>query len=85
MAEKNIQNIYDELKKEFPNIKILGVTDEEKAITKQVHAIMWLGALKQKPGNHKEADKFVRTIIISNSMMVDLGIIDERAELVRKH
>lgn len=85
MAENHIQTIYDELKKEFANIKILGVTEEEKKITKKVHAIMWLSALKQKQKDHKEADEFIRTIIISNSMMVDLGIIDEHAELVRKH
>lgn len=85
MAEKRVENIYKDLKTEFPNIKILGVTKEEKAIAKKVHAAMWLGALEQKSGKYKEADEFIRIIIIGNSVMVDLGIIDEHAELVRKH
>ena len=34
MAETRIQNIYKDLKKEFPYITILGVTKEEKEITK---------------------------------------------------
>jgi hypothetical protein len=85
MAETRIQNIYKDLKKEFPYITILGVTKEEKEITKKVHAAMWLVAFEQKPGKYKEADEFIRTIIICNSVMVDLGIINERAEIVTKH
>ena len=73
MAEKHIQIIHDELQKEFPNISMIGLTQEEKEITKKVHAIMWLGAIKQKPGKYKEADDFIRNIIICNAVMIDKG------------
>lgn len=85
MAEKRVQKIYTDLKSEFPNIKFLGVSDEEKKIRIVVHSRMWLEALKQKPGKYNEADNFVRSIIIINSIMINKGIIDEHAELVKKH
>ena len=85
MAEKHVQNIRDNLGKEFPNISMIGVTQEEKEITQKVHAIMWLAALEQKPGKYKEADDFIRNIIICNAVMIDMGIINKHAELVTKH
>ena len=83
IAEKRIKKIYKDLQTEFPHIKLLGVTPEEKKIALQVHSLMWLAALEQKPGNFEEADHFVRSIIIGNSIMVDMGIIDEHAEVIR--
>lgn len=85
MAEKRIQNIYESLRQEFPNISMIGETKEEKEITNKVHSAMWLGALEQKPGKYKEADEFIRNIIICNAVMIDMGIIDKHAELVIKH
>jgi len=45
----------------------------------------WIEALKQTSGNYNEADNSVRSIIICNSIMIDMGIIDEHADLVQKH
>ena len=44
--------------------------------------MMWMGALKQKPKAYKEADEFIKTIIIGNAVMIDLGLIDKHAELI---
>ena len=85
MAENRIQQICNDLGKEIPNLKLVGVTDEEIKIRVKVHSLMWLAALEQKPGNFEEADNFIRSIIIGNSIMVDMGIIDEHAELIKKH
>ncbi len=83
MTEKRIKKIYQDVQAEFLHIKLLGVTPEEKKIALQVHSLMWLAALEQKPGNFEEADNFIRSIIIGNSIMVDMGIIDEGAEIIR--
>jgi FtsZ-interacting cell division protein YlmF len=41
-----------------------------------------MGALKKKPKAYKEADEFIKTIIIGNAVMIDLGLIDKHAELI---
>ena len=85
MGEIRIQQICKDLEKEIPNLKLVGVTDEEIKIRVKVHALMWLGALEQKPGKYKEADDFIRSIILCNAAMLEMGIIDEHAELINKH
>lgn len=66
----------------YPKLSLLGVTHEEKEITEQVHAIMWMGALKQKTNAYKDADEFIKNIIIGSAVMIDLGLIDKHAEVM---
>lgn len=81
-ATTHIKKIHQEMIATYPNITILGVTTEEREITAECHAMMWMAALEQKPKAYKEADDFIKIIIIGNSVMVDLGVIDKHAELI---
>jgi FtsZ-interacting cell division protein YlmF len=81
-AVEHIRKLHQEMLVTHPKLSLLGVTPEEKEITEQVHAILWMGALKQKPKAYKEADEFIKTIIIGNAVMIDLGFIDKHAELI---
>jgi preprotein translocase subunit Sss1 len=77
-AIEHIRKLQQEMLVTHPKLSLLGVTPEEKEITEQVHAILWMGALKKKP----KADEFIKTIIIGNAVMIDLGLIDKHAELI---
>jgi hypothetical protein len=81
-AVEHIRKLHQEMLVTHPKLSLLGVTREEKEITEQVHAMMWMGALKQKPKAYKEADEFIKTIIMGNAVMIDLGLIDKHAEVI---
>ena len=81
-ATTHIKKIHQEMIETYPNITILGVTTDERKVVTECHAMFWMAALEQKPNAYKEADELIRQIIIGNSVMVDLGIIDKHAELI---
>ena len=81
-AIEHIRKLQEEMLVTHPKLSLLGVTPEEIEITEQVYAILWMDALKHKPKAYKEADEFIKTIIIGNAVMIDLGLIDKHAELI---
>ena len=82
VAIEHIRKIHQEMLVTYPKLFLLGVTPEEKKITEQFHAMMWMGLLMQKPNAYEEADNCIRQIIIFSSVLIDLGVIDKHAEFI---
>jgi hypothetical protein len=85
MAKSRVEQIYAQLKSEYPNLILFGETIEEIEIRLEVHACIWLAGFDQTSGNYKEADHMLKTMILMNSAMIQAGVLDKKGEVVRKH
>lgn len=81
IAKQHIRNMYKKLQSKSPSLKLLGETKEQQEINLEVHALTWIGIVKDHPEALEKANEYMEFVIIGSSIFIDLGIVNARGEV----